>query len=269
MACAVRCSRSRSGRRHRDTVFRLQDSLKLIQPATTLGDVYTLVLHPATSSHRTISQQERDAIGIPDSLSGSRSGSKHIDDIISGPVTRQSTTRQVCSRRTNPDGKGLMDSPRTISSAIIMAGNPPRRTRHADLRGCAGSRRQSRPTGRTRRRLCRIRACSGCSAPSPTSTFRPRRPGPRPRSRLFPQLARNAIDAGHELALVPDLGDAAGLTCVAGTLSNHGGASGSSGPVRDYLSTAGCARRRWANDVGCTWRITGVGGDVPNSDRDR
>ncbi|HYI26144.1 MAG TPA: PLP-dependent aspartate aminotransferase family protein [Thermomicrobiales bacterium] len=66
----------------RDTAFRLQDSLKMILPATTLGDVHTMVLHPATSSHRTISQEQRDAIGIQDSLVRVSLGIEHIDDII-------------------------------------------------------------------------------------------------------------------------------------------------------------------------------------------
>ena len=40
-----------------------------------------MVLHPATTSHRTISQQERDAIGIRDSLVRVSLGIEHIDDI--------------------------------------------------------------------------------------------------------------------------------------------------------------------------------------------
>ena len=67
----------------RDAAFRLQDSLRMILPATTLGDVHTMVLHPATTSHRTISQQERDTIGIRDSLIRVSLGIEHIEDITS------------------------------------------------------------------------------------------------------------------------------------------------------------------------------------------
>jgi len=35
--------------------FRFMESLQLCLPATSLGDIYTLVLHPATSSHRSLS----------------------------------------------------------------------------------------------------------------------------------------------------------------------------------------------------------------------
>ncbi len=45
-------------------VFRFMESLQLCLPATTLGDIYTLVLHPATSSHRSLSETEREKIGI-------------------------------------------------------------------------------------------------------------------------------------------------------------------------------------------------------------
>ena len=36
----------------REEIFRFMESLKLILPATTLGDVYSLILYPAMSSHR-------------------------------------------------------------------------------------------------------------------------------------------------------------------------------------------------------------------------
>ena len=52
----------------RKTAFRFMESLELCLPATTLGDVYSLVLHPATSSHRTLSDVQRRQIGISDGL---------------------------------------------------------------------------------------------------------------------------------------------------------------------------------------------------------
>lgn len=66
----------------RDVSFRFQDALKMILPATTLGDVHTMVLHPATTSHRTISAAAREAIGIRDSLVRVSLGIEHIDDIV-------------------------------------------------------------------------------------------------------------------------------------------------------------------------------------------
>jgi len=66
----------------RDAVFRFQDALRLVQPATTLGDVYTLVLHPATSSHRALTPQERSDIGIADGLVRLSAGIEDPEDVI-------------------------------------------------------------------------------------------------------------------------------------------------------------------------------------------
>lgn len=52
----------------RAEVFRFMEALRLVQPATTLGDVYTLTLYPAMSSHRALSPEERHRIGIGDGL---------------------------------------------------------------------------------------------------------------------------------------------------------------------------------------------------------
>jgi len=52
----------------RSRAFRFMDALQLCQPATTLGDIYTLVLHPATSSHRSLSEAERAQVGIGEGL---------------------------------------------------------------------------------------------------------------------------------------------------------------------------------------------------------
>ena len=49
-------------------IFRFMESLELILPATTLGDVYSLTLYPAMSSHRALSPEERKKFGIADSL---------------------------------------------------------------------------------------------------------------------------------------------------------------------------------------------------------
>ena len=62
--------------------FRFMESLKLCLPATTLGDIYTLILHPATTSHRSLSEQERKKIGISDGLVRLSVGIEDADDII-------------------------------------------------------------------------------------------------------------------------------------------------------------------------------------------
>lgn len=62
--------------------FRLMEALKLVIPATTLGDIYTLVMHPASSSHRGLNPEERIQAGISDCLIRLSAGIEDIDDIL-------------------------------------------------------------------------------------------------------------------------------------------------------------------------------------------
>ncbi len=62
-------------------VFRFLDALRLCLPATTLGDVYSLVLYPAMSSHRALSPEQRAQIGIGDGLVRLSVGIEDVDDI--------------------------------------------------------------------------------------------------------------------------------------------------------------------------------------------
>jgi cystathionine beta-lyase/cystathionine gamma-synthase len=55
--------------------------LQLCQPATTLGDIYTLVLHPATSSHRSLTEAEREQFGIREGLVRLSAGIEELEDI--------------------------------------------------------------------------------------------------------------------------------------------------------------------------------------------
>ena len=67
-------------------VFRFMEALELCLPATTLGDLYTLVLHPTTSSHRSLSPEERAQVGIGDGLVRLSAGIEDADDIIADLV---------------------------------------------------------------------------------------------------------------------------------------------------------------------------------------
>jgi cystathionine gamma-synthase/methionine-gamma-lyase len=62
---------------------RFLDALRLCVPASTLGDVYTLVLYPPMSSHRGMEPEERAAIGIGDGLLRLSVGIEDVEDIIS------------------------------------------------------------------------------------------------------------------------------------------------------------------------------------------
>jgi cystathionine gamma-synthase/methionine-gamma-lyase len=63
-------------------VYRFMEALTVCLPATTLGDIYSLVLHPATSSHRSLTVEERVRIGIPDGLVRLSAGIESADDIL-------------------------------------------------------------------------------------------------------------------------------------------------------------------------------------------
>jgi cystathionine gamma-synthase/methionine-gamma-lyase len=52
----------------RERLYRFLGALRLILPATSLGDVYTLVSAPMMSSHRDLTPEQRAARGIGDGL---------------------------------------------------------------------------------------------------------------------------------------------------------------------------------------------------------
>jgi cystathionine beta-lyase/cystathionine gamma-synthase len=64
------------------TVYRFMEALTLCLPVTSLGDIYSLVLHPATSSHRSLTVEERARIGIPDGLLRLSTGIEATEDIL-------------------------------------------------------------------------------------------------------------------------------------------------------------------------------------------
>jgi cystathionine gamma-synthase/methionine-gamma-lyase len=66
----------------REDVFRFMDSLKLVVRATSLGDVHSMMLYPVMSSHREISPQHRQRMGIRDSLVRLSVGIEAVEDIV-------------------------------------------------------------------------------------------------------------------------------------------------------------------------------------------
>ena len=66
----------------KDAAFRFMDALQLIVRSTSLGDVFTSVLHPATASHRDLLPAKRQEWGIVDGLVRISVGIESIDDII-------------------------------------------------------------------------------------------------------------------------------------------------------------------------------------------
>lgn len=66
----------------RDEVFRFMEKLKMIVRATSLGDVHTMMLYPAMSSHRDVSPKQRLRVGIRDNLIRISTGIEAPEDII-------------------------------------------------------------------------------------------------------------------------------------------------------------------------------------------
>ena len=67
----------------REQVFRFMDSLKLISAATSLGDVGSVILYPWHSSHRSLSDDAKLALGIGAGLVRLSVGVEDMSDIIS------------------------------------------------------------------------------------------------------------------------------------------------------------------------------------------
>jgi cystathionine beta-lyase/cystathionine gamma-synthase len=66
----------------REAAFRFIDALKLCVRSTSLGDVFTSVLHPATASHRDLAPARRLELDISDGLVRISVGIENIRDVI-------------------------------------------------------------------------------------------------------------------------------------------------------------------------------------------
>jgi cystathionine beta-lyase/cystathionine gamma-synthase len=66
----------------REAAFRFMDALDLCVRSASLGDIFTSVLHPATSSHRDMSPGRRAELGISDGLIRISVGIENVKDII-------------------------------------------------------------------------------------------------------------------------------------------------------------------------------------------
>lgn len=69
-------------RADQQAAFALMDALKLVLPATTLGDVYSLISYPRQSSHRDVAAADRQAQGIGDGLLRLSIGIEDVTDIV-------------------------------------------------------------------------------------------------------------------------------------------------------------------------------------------
>jgi len=66
----------------RAAAFRFMDALRLVVRSTSLGDVFTSALHPATASHRDLSPARRRELGIRDGLIRISVGIENVNDLV-------------------------------------------------------------------------------------------------------------------------------------------------------------------------------------------
>ncbi len=66
----------------REAAFRFMDSLQLCLPATTLGDVFSLVSYPAISSHRGLTREDLEKMGITEGCLRLSVGIEDVNDIM-------------------------------------------------------------------------------------------------------------------------------------------------------------------------------------------
>jgi cystathionine gamma-synthase/methionine-gamma-lyase len=67
----------------REAAFAFLNALELCVKAPSLGDIYTLAIHPAISSHRELSPSRRERLGVGENLIRLSVGIEHPEDIIS------------------------------------------------------------------------------------------------------------------------------------------------------------------------------------------
>jgi cystathionine gamma-synthase/methionine-gamma-lyase len=63
-------------------VFQLMNALKMIVPATSLGDVHSMMLYPAMASHRDLAPKHRLRLGIKENLVRLSVGIEAVEDIV-------------------------------------------------------------------------------------------------------------------------------------------------------------------------------------------
>ena len=76
------------------TAFRFLNELQLVGSATTVGDIYTLCLYPVIASHRNQSPEERQTMGITDSMVRVSVGLEDPDDVISDLIQAAKIARR-------------------------------------------------------------------------------------------------------------------------------------------------------------------------------
>jgi O-acetylhomoserine/O-acetylserine sulfhydrylase-like pyridoxal-dependent enzyme len=65
----------------KDRAFRFLDALRIILPATTLGDIYSLIVNPARTTHHWLDEEELARVGISPGTFRMSVGIENIEDL--------------------------------------------------------------------------------------------------------------------------------------------------------------------------------------------
>ena len=68
--------------RDREDAFRFIDNLKIFSLLANVADVKSLVIHPASTTHSQLTEEELENVGIYQNTIRLSIGTEHIDDII-------------------------------------------------------------------------------------------------------------------------------------------------------------------------------------------
>ena len=66
----------------KQAAFKLVNALQTIKISNNLGDAKSLITHPATTTHRNLSEEDRIELGITDGLLRLSVGLEHSDDLL-------------------------------------------------------------------------------------------------------------------------------------------------------------------------------------------
>jgi O-succinylhomoserine sulfhydrylase len=75
------CSTNLATDQGRENAFKVMNAMRTVSLCTNLGDVKTLVAHPASTSHGRLTEAQRQVAGIQQSLIRVAVGLEHLDDL--------------------------------------------------------------------------------------------------------------------------------------------------------------------------------------------
>ena len=83
----------RGGTRAADCLI---NNLKLVSHLANVGDAKTLIIHPASTTHQQLTEEEREASGAVPGLIRLSAGIEHVDDIIADLETGLDAMKRLC-----------------------------------------------------------------------------------------------------------------------------------------------------------------------------